>query len=77
MLNEQKARKKREAAIVSEHLLVGMKIAISVFFSMGLYTSYDARSCVNDDCFDMPAYAKHKNFSQKKVCYLRFQTFQC
>ena len=41
----------------SEHLLVGMKIAIPVLPYIGEYIIDDARSCVNDDCFDLPAFS--------------------
>ena len=51
---------------MSKHLLVGMKIAIPVLPSMGLYTSDDARSCVNDDCFDLLAFANCKISVRKK-----------
>ena len=67
MLNQRsKARRKREPAAVNEHLLVDMKIAIPVLPSIGLYISDDARSCVNDDCFDLPAFANCKFQSEKK-----------
>ena len=67
MLDEQsKAGRKREPAIGSEHLLVGMKIAIPVLPSIGAYISDDARSCVNDDCFDLPAFLNRKFQSGKK-----------
>ena len=67
MLNKQsKAERKREPAAASEHLLVGMKIVTPVLPSMGSYTSDDARSCVNDDWFDLPAFA-NRNYSQEKV----------
>ena len=57
MLDERsKAGRKREPATGSEHLLVGMNIAIPVLSSIGSYMySNDARSCINDDCFDLPA----------------------
>ena len=47
-------------------LLVGMKIAIPVLSSIGAYISDDARSCVNDDCFDLPAFSNRKFQSGKK-----------
>ena len=50
----------------SEHLVVGMKIAIPVLLSEGSYTSVDARSCVNDDYFDLPTFTNHKIQSEKK-----------
>ena len=31
----------------------------------GSYTSIDARSCVNDDCFDLPTFANCKIQSEK------------
>ena len=66
-LDEQsKAGRKREPAIGSEHLLVGMKIAIPVLPSIGACISDDARSCVNDDCFDLPAISNRKFQSGKK-----------
>ena len=55
-----KSRKQREPATGSEHLLVGMKTAIPVLPSIGAYISDDARSCVNDDCFDLPAFSNRK-----------------
>ena len=61
-----KARRKREPTTGSEHLLVGMKIAIPVLLSKGSYTSIDVRSCVNDDCFDLPTFANRKIQSGKK-----------
>ena len=33
---------------------------------MGVYISDDARSCVNDDCNDLPAYSNRKFQSGKK-----------
>ena len=61
-----KAGRKREPATGSEHLLVGMKIAIPVLPSIGAYITDDARSCVNDDCFDLPAFSNRKFQSGKK-----------
>ena len=61
-----KVGRKRELATGSEHLLVGMKIAIPVLPSIGVYISDDARSCVNDDCFDLPAFSNCKFQSGKK-----------
>ena len=61
-----KAGRKREPVTGSEHLLVGMKIAIQVLPSVGGYISDDARSCVNDDCFDLPAFSNHKYQPGKK-----------
>ena len=59
MLDERsKAGRKQEPATGSEHLLVGMKIAIPVLPSIGAYISDDASLCVNDDCFDLPAIFK-------------------
>ena len=56
-LNERlKAGRKREPTTGSEHLLVGMKITIPVLPFKGSYT----RSCVNDDCFDLPTFANRK-----------------
>ena len=66
-LDEQsKARRKREPATGSEHLLVGIKIAIPVLPSIGACISDDARSCGNDDCFDLPAISNRKFQSGKK-----------
>ena len=62
-----KAVRKREPATDTEHLLVGMKIAILVLPSKGSYTSVDARSCVNDDCFDLPTFVNRKIRDRKKV----------
>ena len=61
-----KAGRKWEPATGSEQLLVGMKIAIPVLLCIGAYISDDARSCVNDDCFDLPAFSNHKFQSEKK-----------
>ena len=61
-----KVGRKREPATGSEHLLVGMNIAIPVLPSIGVYISDDARSCVNDDCFDLPAISNRKFQSGKK-----------
>ena len=44
-------------------LQLTMKILIPLLLSMGMYTSYDALSCINDDCFDLLAFT---NFSKKK-----------
>ena len=66
-LNERsKAGRKRQPATGSEHLLVGMKTAIAVLSSIGSYISDDARSCVNDDCSDLPDFANRKFQSDKK-----------
>ena len=59
-----KAGREREPATGSEHLLVGMKITIPVLPSIGVYISDDARSYVNDDCFDLPAFSNRK-FQEK------------
>ena len=61
-----KSRNTREPTTGSEHLLVGMKIAIPVLPSIGSYISDDSRSCVNDDCFDLPAFSNRKFQSGKK-----------
>ena len=61
-----KAGREREPATGSEHLLVGKKITIPVLPSIGAYISDDARSCVNDDCFDLPAFSNRKFQSGKK-----------
>ena len=58
--------RKWELVTGSEHLLLGMKIAIPVLPSIGWYTSDEARSCVNDDCFDLPAFSNRKLQSEKK-----------
>ena len=73
-LDEQsKARRKREPATGSEHLLVGIKIAIPVLPSIGACISDDARSCVNDDCFDLPAISNidieyNKRLDRQRPC---------
>ena len=64
-----KAGRKREPATGSEHLLVGMKIAIPVLPSIGAYISNDASLCVNDDCFDLLAFSNRKFQSGKKSDY--------
>ena len=63
-----KAGRKRKPATGSEHLLVGMKVAIPVLPSIGAYISDDAWSCVglNDVCFDLPAFSNRKFQSGKK-----------
>ena len=60
-----KAGRKREPATGSEHLLVGMKITIPVLPFIGALISDDARLCVNDDCFDLPAFSNRKFQSGK------------
>ena len=66
-LNEKsKAGKTREPAAASKHLLVGMKIAIQVLPSMGSHSSDDAWSCVNNDCFDVLAFANRKFWTERK-----------
>ena len=66
-LDEQsKAGRKREPTTGSEHLLVGMKIAIPVLLSIRACISDDARSCVSDDCFDLPVISNRKFQSGKK-----------
>ena len=58
---------KQEPATASKHLLVGMKIAIQVLPLKDSHISKDARSCVNDDCLDLPTiFAKLQNLNQKK-----------
>ena len=67
MLDERsKAGRKWEPVTGSEHLLVGMKIAIPVLPSIDAYISDDASLCVNDDCFDLPAFSNRKFQSGKK-----------
>ena len=61
-----KAGRKREPETGSEHLLVGMKIAIPVLPSIGAYIKDDARSCVNDDYFDLLSFSNRKFQSEKK-----------
>ena len=72
-----KAGRKREPATGSEHLLVGIKITIPVYrlraYKLAktlvykpLYTSEDARSCVNDDCFDFQTLTNRKFQWEKK-----------
>ena len=78
MLDERsKAGRKREPVTGSEHLLVGMKIAIPVLPSIGTYISDDASLCVNDDCFDLPAFSNRKFQSGKKSRFWRFRIFFC
>ena len=60
-----KARRKWEPANGSEHLLVGMKKMIPVLPSIGSNISDDVRLCVNDDCFDLPAFTNRKFLSEK------------
>ena len=67
-----KAGRKREPATGSEHSLVGMKIAIPVLPSIGVYISDDARSCVNDECFDLLALSNRKFQSGKKSDFRDF-----
>ena len=50
----------------SEQMLVGMKIAIPVLPTLCVYIGDDARSCVNDDYFDLPAFSNRKFQSEKK-----------
>ena len=72
-LDEQsKAGRKQEPATGNEHLLVGMKIAIPMLPSIGAYISDDARSCVNDDCVDFPAFSNRKFQSGKKSDFRDF-----
>ena len=61
-----KVRRKRELATGSEHLLEGIKISIPVLNAIGVYIKDDARSCVNDDCFDLPSFSNRKFQSEKK-----------
>ena len=61
-----KAGRKWEPVTGSEHLLVGMKIAIPLLPSIGAYISDGARSCVYDDCFDLLAISNRKFQSGKK-----------
>ena len=63
---KQEAGRKQEPVTGSEHLLVGMKIAIPVLPSTGSYTSEDTRSCVNDDCLDLPTFANRKILIRRK-----------
>ena len=65
-MNDQKQEEKREPATGSKHLLVGMKIAIPVLPSIDEYISDDARLCVNNDCFDLPAFSNRKFQSERK-----------
>ena len=64
-MNNQK-EKQQKPAMASEHLLVVIKITIPVLPSMGSYTNDNTRLCVNDDCFDLLAFA-NRNYSQKIV----------
>ena len=76
MLDERsKAGRKREPATGSEHLLVGTKIMIPVLPSIGEYISDDARSCVNDDCFYLPAFSNRKFQSGKKSGIRDFEPY--
>ena len=78
MLDEWlKVGRKWEPATGSEHLLVGMKIAILVLPSLAALISDDARSCVNDVCFDLPAFSNRKFSVGKKVWFWRFRIFFC
>ena len=70
-----KAGRKREPATGIEHLLVGMKITIPVLPSIGAYISDDARSCVNDNCFDLPAFSNGKFHSGKKSDIGDFESY--
>ena len=54
---------------MSKDLLVDMKIGILVLLSMGSYTSDDTWSCVNNDCFDLLAFANRKFQSEKKSAF--------
>ena len=63
-LNEQLKAGKWEPTAASQHLLVDIKIAIPVLSFISSYTSVDAGLCVNDDCFDLPAFVNHKFQSQ-------------
>ena len=67
-MNDQKQEKTgtRYSSTVSEHLLVGIKIAIPVLPFMGSYTSNYSRSCVNDDCSDLLAFANCRILVRKK-----------
>ena len=65
-MNNHKAGRKRQPATGSEHLLVGMKIAIPVLSSIGSYIRDDAKSCVNDVLFDLPAFCKSQISVRKK-----------
>ena len=53
--------------------VVGIKIATPVLPLKGVYTSEDARSCVNDDYFDFADLCKSENFNRKKDRYWRFR----
>ena len=64
-LDEQsKARRKREPATGSEHC--GHENRDPSVTLLGACSSDDARSCVNDDCFDLPAISNRKFQSGKK-----------
>ena len=54
---------------------MGMKMAIPVLPFMGLYTSDDARSCVNDGCFDNRHFANRKISVRKKSDNGYFEPF--
>ena len=55
-MNDQKQEENGNQRLVANISLVGMKVTFSVLPSVGAYISDDARSCVNDDCFDLPAF---------------------
>ena len=66
-LNKQpKAGRKQEQATGGKHLLVSMKIATPVLPSKGSYTTEEASSSVNDDCFDLLTFANRKISIRKK-----------
>ena len=67
MLNQRsKAGRKREPAAASCPFAGGHENCDpSVQPFIGSYISDDARSCVNDDCFDLPAFANRKFQSEK------------
>ena len=66
-MNNQKQEEKGNQPLAANILLVGMEITIPVLLSKGSYTSVDARSCANDDCFDLPTFANRKIGEKKKV----------
>ena len=64
-MNDQKQEENGNQRLAANILLVGMKIAIPVLSSIGSYISDDARSWVNDDRTDLPAFANIKFHSEK------------
>ena len=74
-MNYQKQEENGNQQLAANRLLVGMKITIPVLPSIGAYISDDARSCVNDDCFDLPAFSNCKFQSGKKSDFGDFEPY--